>query len=132
VLVAFVSPGDASHAKAVRILTEVGTGRWGTAFTSDYVLVESLTFLRARVRERRIEAVLLEVAQGPPEMRLIRDVIKVHGTRFPKALDLFRRTFDQGLSVTDCSSIVLAQELGIPRIATFDRGFRGFLDVVGG
>lgn len=44
---------DKDHERAVALLREVGDGKYGMAYTSDYVLDEALTV--ALVRTRRLE-----------------------------------------------------------------------------
>lgn len=130
VLVAAVNTGDRLHARSVAVLERVADGAWGSALTSDLVLVEGLTFLRSRVRHPKAETLFARLIVGGETERIVQHVLKVHGSRFQASLELFQRTFDRGLSFTDCSSLVLMRAFHIPRVATFDRGFRGFAEIV--
>ncbi|MHB8606266.1 MAG: type II toxin-antitoxin system VapC family toxin [Thermoplasmatota archaeon] len=131
VLVAAVWPRDAMHDRALDVLARIASRRLGAASTSDLVLAESFTFLRAKARRRDAVDALASLAFGedraPP---LVRDVHRVHGARFAATLALFRNEFDRGLSFADASTVVLVRELGIQRVATWDRGFRGLVEVV--
>lgn len=61
---------------------------------------------------------------------LMRSVSRVHSARFAAAVERYRNEFDRGLSLTDWTSVVVAEDEGCDEIATFDAGFRSLLRVV--
>lgn len=129
VLLAAVLPDDPNHPDAVRIL-EASEG-WRSAQTSDHVVAEGLNFIRQKVRRRKVSEDLIGLVFGQEEKPpLVDDVLRVHSGRSAAALDRYRREFDRGLSFTDWTSVVLMDEEGLDAIATFDRGFKGLVDVV--
>lgn len=120
---------DAGHEAASEILSR--TDRWSAFHTSDHVIAESLNYVRRKVKRRdvaeNVVALVFGDERGPP---VIDSVLRVHGARFAAALERYRREFDRGLSFTDWTSIVLIEEEGLDAIATFDRGFKGLVEVV--
>ena len=131
VIVAAVQPGDAHHAEANMVLAEVLRGRWRSVHTSDYVLTETLNFLRRKVKRRAAEVAAQRLVFGAPDARpVVTDLPRIHSARFAAALDLYRRRFDRGLSFTDCTTLVVMDEMGIRDLATFDGGFAGLANVV--
>ena len=58
-------------------------------------------------------------------------MLRGHAARFASALTRSRSGFSKGLSFTDWTTVVLMEEEGVHSLATFDKGFRGLVDVVG-
>ena len=86
--------------------------------TSEFVLVEVLNFLSSRrLREAAMHAVE-SLAKDPGVV-----VIDASHDLYLAALDLYKRRPDKDWSLTDCSSIVLMEQIGINQILTFDRHF---------
>lgn len=130
-LLAAVLPRDPDHAAAVAILRRATEGAWASVHTSDFVLAEALNFVRMEVKRVETAEVLLTLAFGSSEVPpLMRSVARVHSARFAAALARYRKEFDRGLSLTDWTSVVIAEDEGFDEIATFDAGFRGVLRVV--
>lgn len=131
VLLASVLRDDPGHERAVGIFEDAA--RWRGLHTSDHVLAETLNFVRQKVRRREVaESVVALVFGSPGEPPLVDSVLRVHGARFAAALDRYRSEFDKGLSFTDWTSVVLVAEEALAGVATFDKGFRGLVDVVDG
>lgn len=129
VLLAAVLPDDANHRDAVRILES--SADWRSAQTSDHVVAEGLNFIRQKVRRRKVSEDFVGLVFGHDgKVPVVDDVLRVHSGRFAAALERYRAEFDRGLSFTDWTSVVLVEEEGIDAIATFDRGFKGLVDVV--
>lgn len=133
VLLAAALPKDPDHAAAVAILHRVADGEWTTVHTSDYVVAEALNFVRMKVKRRGTAEVVLGLVLGSETaLPVVEPLIRIHGVRFARALELYRAEFERGLSFTDWTSIVAMREADVGEIATFDRGFRGIVRVVGG
>lgn len=132
VLFAAVNRNDRGHAAARAVFERIAAGEWRAVYTSDYVLAETLNLVQSKAPKRAsAEAVLglcLGDAATPP---VVREVLRVHGTRFAGAVERYRRHFASGLSLTDCTTLELMETFRIAQVATFDKGFRGFVAVVG-
>ena len=92
--------------------------------TSDYVVDETLTLLRARGEPRRA------VAMG--RMFFAGQIATVHHLSEAEVLEawrIFERFSDKEWSFTDCTSKVLFKRLGITRAFAFDGHFRQFGEV---
>src|SRR4051812_35444704 len=74
--------------------------------TSDYVIDESCTLLKARAGSRAATAFLDQI-----ERAVGLSIEWVGQDRFDAATDLFRKHADQGFSFTDCTSFVIMQDL---------------------
>lgn len=131
--IAVVVPADPFHDRANAILRSIEDGRWASVHTSDFILAETLSFLRRKVRRREPERIVLALAFGKPGAPpIVTDVPRVGSGRFAETVERYERLFERGLSFTDCSTIVLMEELGVGHLATFDRGFDGLVEVVRG
>lgn len=130
-LVAFVNRDDAQHATARRLVAELARGSHGQLYTSDFVLAESLNFLRQRVRRAAVAETLVRMVMGdertPP---VVPELLRVHGTRFAEALALYLRRWEAGLSLTDWTIVVLMREHRVDSLVTFDRGFEAWVEVL--
>ncbi len=114
---ATVVASDVNHARATAWL---GSNR-DLLVTSDYVLDEALTLLRARgFPEQAIDLGVDLLDNGIARMNLL-DAIDIG-----RAWDVFRRYRDKQWSFTDCSSKVVMERLGIATAFAFDQHFRQF------
>lgn len=131
ILVASVVKDDPRHPWAAEVLRSIGRGAWSQVVSSDLVVAEAPNFVRMKVPGREaLEAVVALVVGEPAAGPVVTEFARVHGAGFAAGWDALRRCHDRGLSFTDCTSLVLARELGIANIATFDRGLDAFLRVV--
>lgn len=126
-----VIPSDPWHLPASRILDGIHAGLYRHVSTTDYVLVECWNFIQARRgRPSAVEA-LHELAFGSEDRpALLGTIHRVHSGRFAAALQRYRREFSRGLSLTDWTTLVVMDEVGIDAVATFDQGFRGLAKIV--
>ena len=89
--------------------------------TSDYVVDETLTLLRARGENARAIAFGRRMMAG----RTVR-VLRIEDQDFADAWNIFHGFQDKEWSFTDCTSRVVMQRLGIQYAFTFDDHFRQF------
>lgn len=90
-----------------------------TLVTTDFVVDETLSLLRFRLGLAAARKWWQQV-DGSPRIRWER----VDGDRFEKARVLFFQYRDKDFSFTDCTSLVVMQELRLTRAITTDRHFR--------
>ena len=90
----------------------------GRLATTDYVMDETLTLLRAR---RGLPAAhqLASLVDSSPNVELV----WVGEERYRQALELMMSYPDKEWSLTDCTSFVVMRELGIRDAFTFDANF---------
>jgi predicted nucleic acid-binding protein len=89
--------------------------------TSDYVIDETLTLLRARNEDQRAIAFGNRVIEGNWV-----NIVRIEDADFADAWTIFRTYSDKGWSFTDCTSRVLMERLGITKAFAFDEHFRQF------
>ena len=94
--------------------------------TTDYVIDETLTLLRVRLRLAAAEAWWAQI-EGSSRLRWE----WIGMARAEKARDVFFRHRDKSYSFTDCTSFVVMKELKLKQALTTDRHFRqmGFEDL---
>jgi predicted nucleic acid-binding protein len=118
---AVVVPWDANHEAA-----SIWFGRNESPLvTTDYVLAETLTLLRARGENGRAAALGERLFSG--------DLAALHflsPDEIRAAWQVFRRFRDKEWSFTDCTSKVAMEQLGCSRAAAFDEHFRQFGTVI--
>lgn len=120
---AFVVPSDPNHSAAHAWLENNAE----ILLTTDYVVDETLTLLRARGEGRRAIKLGESFFDGSVAV-----VYRLREADLLAAWDVFRLYQDKDWSFTDCSSRVLMQRLEIKSAVAFDRHFRQFgtVDVV--
>jgi uncharacterized protein len=114
---ASIVPTDRDHQAAVRWLA----ANREPLVTSDYVVDEILTLLRARGHQAR--ALVLG------ENLLTNQLARIHYLTVDEILatwEVFRDFSDKEWSFTDCSSKVVMERLGITTAFAFDHHFRQF------
>ena len=120
--VALANPRDAGHPAAVAASEWIEQNAW-VAVTSDYVLDEALTGLHAAAGAGPAIAFLEDLEAEVAAGQLV--LVSVDSGRRSRALDCFRRYAPDTprLSLTDCTSFVLLEELKIRSAFTADRHF---------
>ena len=117
---------DKMHVKAKKLL-EKASKQKDRFVTTDYILDEAATLLRARGYNQIIshlyESVFVSRACSIEWM---------DPDRFQKTRDYFTKHSDHSWSFTDCFSFVLMKELGISQSLTKDSHFReaGFVPIL--
>jgi hypothetical protein len=109
---------DPAHA-AARAVRDDWLERSGLLVTTDFVMDETLTLIRARLGLAAAESFADRVDSS---RRLAWEWIDA--TRFDRARDWFFRWRDQAFSFTDCTSFVVMRELRVSVALTTDRHFR--------
>jgi hypothetical protein len=110
-------PSDPDHGDASRWLAD----NTEPLLTTDYIVDETLTLLRARGERRR--ALLLGEAFFAERLA---EVYRLTEADIASAWEVFRRFDDKGWSFTDCTSKVVIERLNILQAFAFDQHFRQF------
>ncbi|MHB8587062.1 MAG: type II toxin-antitoxin system VapC family toxin [Thermoplasmatota archaeon] len=127
-LVAFLSADDSEHDRARSLMRRVLGGELGTALTSDWVIVESLTYLRRRPARVEVSRALLDLVHGPRAPLRVRTS---DASRMDEAIRIHFELYERGLSLVDCGLVALAREAkGV--VGSFDRRFDGVIPRVDG
>lgn len=126
--IAFYNTRDEYHKKAVEIMKEINAGTYGYMISTEYILDEAVNYCLVKYSPEKSLLVGEAIISTTEMARITEDI-------FNKAWDLFRidkTSRDNGkfLSFTDCTSIILAKIFKINHIATFDSGFKKYVDVL--
>jgi len=116
---------DENHRRAETLMLEIVQGQHGAAHYSDYVVDELLTLTWRRSGNQSLVRALHEELLGARALGAGR-LVFIGERVFHEAASLHRRLHAR-LSFTDCTSVALANDLGIEKIASFDDGFDGHL-----
>ena len=117
-LVAYHNERDSHHPRALEVMEEVTSGRWGSALLPEYVFLELTTVLaRRRDLAAAVSAGQWLLAAGDLEFVPCSEV-------FLDALELFRGLPGSNPSITDAAIVAIARRRNVDRVATFDRDFR--------
>ena len=129
VLVAAANPQDQNSSRAVEILEEVASGVHGASFMTDYVVDEALTLSWVRTRRSNVVLHLADWLLAPETSRRPGRLLFVDETSFDHAAKLHRRHHKR-LSFTDCTSLAIMEEESIARVASFEGGFDGLVEIL--
>ena len=110
-------PTDPDHAKAVQWLA----ANHSPLLTTDYVIDETLTLLRARGERKR--ALLLGARFFQANLA---EIHKITFADLTLAWKTFERFDDKNWSFTDCTSKVVMEQLDIKVAFAFDHHFQQF------
>lgn len=89
-------------------------------YTSDYILDEAVTGCRRRTGSHKLAVELGTMIFSSESVALL----KVDIETLEKSWELFKQRREIPLSLTDCTSAVLARQHGIADIFTYDSDFR--------
>ena len=115
-LLAMILRDDAHHASAARWLRASRSARF---VVSDLVVAELATRLRARAGAPRAVGAVRDLLRSPRY-----DLVFIDSALLDGALDRMERLDDKRLSLTDCTSFELMEQVGLQAAFTFDRDFR--------
>jgi predicted nucleic acid-binding protein len=115
---ALVSAESSSHKKAVAIMDECRRVR-RHAVTTDYILDETATLLRARALTKQLKEFLRLT-----EVSRALNIEWMTPDRFAAARKFMLKHLDQEFSFTDCASFVVMKELRLTDALATDRHFR--------
>ena len=115
---ALISAGDPSHHKAFTIRQEIGRVR-RRVVTTDYVLQETATLLRARGLTKYLKEFL-----SMSETSEALNIEWMTPDRFAAARTFMLKYLDQEFSFTDCVSLVVMKELRLKDALATDKHFR--------
>lgn len=121
--IALLTRNDQSHPAALTIQSQLRNEK-ARLLTSDYVVDETITWLRYRVGHAAA------VAFGEMVLRSqLTEVAPINQPLLDAAWDIFKKYADQEFSFTDCTSFALMQAVHVNRVFSFDHHFRvmGFM-----
>jgi len=128
VFIAFHNTRDRNHNRAVELIRSIVNGELGTAYTSDYIFDEAVTYTLMKTKDIKKAMDVGRLILGDDELPRFVNMIVVDFPIFKKAWKLFLKY--KKLSFTDCTSITLVQENEIERIMSFDSDFDGIISRV--
>jgi len=121
VFYALLDKGDVNHLDAVAIMVHTLEGKFGRAYTTDYVVLETTLLLRSRLGPEAVKAVVDFLEKSGIAILIVDEPI------FRRALKLLVE-MPERLSLCDAAIVVLMEELGIRLLASFDlRSFSGLV-----
>ncbi|HUF08956.1 MAG TPA: type II toxin-antitoxin system VapC family toxin [Rhodothermales bacterium] len=106
---------DQNHAAAVEFAKEIERGAFGELISSSYVLDELMAWF-SRYAEKKIE-VGRNLRSGIVRLEWVNEKVE------HEAWELFERHARLPFSLTDCTSFVLMDRLGVRDVFTFDGDF---------
>lgn len=108
---------DQYHSQATNFLKGL-LGKPITLITSDYIIDETITFLRMNVSHAKAVKFKESIDQSPISIvKSISDEIR------KSAWSIFIKYSDQEFSFTDCTSFALMKDLNLKKAFTFDSHF---------
>ena len=126
-ILAIRNSDDINHIKATKIMKECLSGKFGRIIVSNFVFDETVTLTLVRTHNKNLVKDIGDYILNSPRINLLH----LSETEFLATWELFLRYFENGLSFTDCSLLVMAKlfESNV-YIATFDGHFKGRLSVI--
>lgn len=109
---------DRHHGEARELHRRIVNGKFGKQVTTNYVLVETLSIVRRRIGLPAAVS-LAKIVRESKEVELY----WVEPVHHQEAIKLMATRPDKQWSVTDCSSFVVMQSLGIQDAFAFDLDF---------
>lgn len=118
---ALVVPSDPNHERASEWLVVANA----PLLTTDYIVDETLTLLRARGERRKAIEIGEEFFSGR-----LAEVYRFDDDDLRAAWQVFRDYDDKDWSFTDCASKVVIEKLGLITAFAFDHHFKQFGSVI--
>ena len=118
---------DVNHIKAIEIMRDCLSGKYGRIIVSNFVFDETVTLTLVRTHNKNLVIDIGNYILNSPRIILLH----LSETEFLATWELFLKYFEKGLSFTDCSLLVMGKlfESNV-YLATFDGHFMGLLSVI--
>jgi len=110
---ALLDKGDVNHLDAVAVMIHTLEGKFGKAYTTDYVILETTLLLKSRLSAEVVKAMVDFLDRSGISTLIVDEPI------LRKSLKLLVK-IPKRLSLCDAASIVLIEDLGIGVLASFD------------
>ena len=112
---------DNQHIHAMETFERIRDGKtmYRKLYTSDYVFDEAVTGRRRRTRNHGLSVELGNLILASESLLMLR----VDSETLSEAWELYKSRKEIPLSLTDCTSAILARKEGIIDIYTYDRDF---------
>ncbi|MFQ5759264.1 MAG: type II toxin-antitoxin system VapC family toxin [Candidatus Bathyarchaeia archaeon] len=123
VFIAAYFPKEVHHQDAKEIITAIQTQQVRRALITDYILDETVTFIRKKTGAE-VSNIVLDTLLGSPNL----DLLKVNKKHFEAGIAFFKR-YDQ-LSFTDATTVAVMKDKGINLIYSFDSDFDTVPEIV--
>lgn len=126
-ILAIRNSDDTYHAKATEIMKDCLSGKFGKIIVSNFVFDETVTLTLVRTHNKELVEDISNYIFNSPRIKLLH----LSETEFLATWELFLKYFENGLSFTDCSILVMSKlfESNV-YIATFDSHFKGLIPVI--
>ncbi len=113
---------DKQHPQALESFDKIRNGRtpYRKLYTSDYILDEAVTGCRQRTRNHQLSVELGTLILSSESLLMLR----VDEETLAEAWALYKSRREIPLSLTDCTSAILARKQGIADIYTYDSDFQ--------
>ena len=118
---ALAVPSDPNHQRTADWLASAGV----SLLTTDYIVDETLTLLRARGERRRALELGAEFFNGT-----LAEIYRLSEDDLRAAWQVFQDYDDKNWSYTDCTSKIVIERLGLKTALAFDQHFRQFANVI--
>ena len=122
---AFRNLDDEDHGRAVELFQELLHHEHGTPYTTNLIFAEAVTVALVRTGRHSAAVGMGEMILREHRRMPVFSLHHVSPTQLSAAWEEFRRHREQSLSLTDWTSVVVARDLDIDIVLTFDRGFDG-------
>lgn len=129
-LFAYLYTRDSRHEPAKEVMQACLDGVHGRVVTTTFTLDELASIGQGKGLPRLWATELDDLMRPGPDGEATIELIHPSGATLERAHRRYVDRYDQGLSLTDWVQVVTMEEEGIARIATFDTGFQGLVDVV--
>lgn len=114
---------DQNHEKAIKVMDEIISGKFGKLIISDYIFDETVTVTFGKSRDLKKAVMVGTNLQNSAE------ILKVDERNLEEAWNLFKNQKGTRFSFTDCTILSLMKKEGIKNIATFDRDFENVKEI---
>jgi predicted nucleic acid-binding protein len=126
-----IAKKDYFHKQSLKILRELSEQKYGSIYSSDYVLNEAMTLINHRTKGNRKDLLIMmkELFIGP---KRICNLIKIEKTWLEDISRIQINNTNKGdpISFTDSSIVILCNKRNIDKIVTFDEHFKKHLTII--
>lgn len=120
-LVAYYDVRDKNHSRAVELLKELETKKFGSLYLSDYIFDETITIIKKYKGKEIAKEKGTAIVNSLQMLNVDINVFKI-------AWELCKKI--DALSFTDCTSLIVMKHYAIEYMATFDSDFNGLTTVL--
>jgi predicted nucleic acid-binding protein len=129
-LYAYINKDDPRHTLTAKLMKKTLKGEYGKLILTNYIIDEALTLARVRTGRCECGEAIQSFQKTKKDNSELFFIIIINKKIIDLTEEYYKTYCEQGLSFTDCSILACMKEYEIDYLASYDKGFKGKVNLI--